>query len=383
MIVNANIVAEDAAYSDGVLVFAGDKIEFIGDRSKYNEADLEIIDAGGSWVLPGFIDIHVHGGGGSDFMDADRGAFDTITRFHSSNGTTTMLATSVTAPKEGIERLLAALSEYQKEGMPYAQLLGAHLEGPFISPAFPGAQNPRYIVAPQLDWVKEWAERFPGVMRLITFAPESEGALEFAALLRDYGIVASAGHTNAPYDVVEGAVEHGLCHAVHTFNAMKGLHHREPGTAGAVLTDDRISAEIIADGHHVHPACIKMLTRTKPDDRLLLVTDAMSAAGLGNGTYDLGGLEVRVKDGVATLTDGHTLAGSTLTMIDAFRFMVRKIGLDVARVSRLASLNPAKRLGIDGVTGSLRAGKQADLLLVHPDLKVERVWVKGKEITEE
>jgi N-acetylglucosamine-6-phosphate deacetylase len=207
-----------------------------------------------------------------------------------------------------------------------------------------------------------------------------EGALELIAWLRQNGINAAAAHTDATYDQVIAAADAGLNQAVHTFNAMTGLHHRNPGTAGAVMTDDRICAEIIADGHHVHPACIKILTKTKTNGNLVLITDAMSAAGLEDGLYDLGGLDVVVKGGVATLKEGNSLAGSTLTMIGALRYVVENVGLSVPEASRLASVNPARQLGIFDRTGSIAPGKQADILLVSPDLEIQRIWAKGKEI---
>lgn len=346
-----------------------------------SDADILYIDAGGGWILPGFIDVHVHGGFGSDFMDATEEALDGITRFHGAHGTTTMLATSVTAPKSAIESMLAAVEQYRSKAMPNAQLLGVHLEGPFISPKWPGAQNPNYIVLPELQWLEDWNGRFPGLIRMLTLAPEREGASLLIEWLHRNNIVTACGHTDASYDDIQEAVEIGLQHAVHTFNAMKGLHHREPGTAGAVLTDDRISAEIIADGHHVHPACIRLLTRTKTNGNLILITDAISAAGFGDGTYELGGLNVIVQDGVARLKEGGSLAGSTLTMIDAFRFVVANAGVSVSEASRLASGNPARLLGIGQRTGSLEEGKQADVLLVSSNLnKIEKVWIKGREV---
>ncbi|MDF2669882.1 MAG: nagA, partial [Paenibacillus sp.] len=182
------------------------------------------------------------------------------------------------------------------------------------------------------------------------------------------------------YEQIEEAVEHGLNQAVHTYNAMTPLHHRKPGTVGAVLTNPRIYAEVIADGHHVHPAAIRLVMMAKNNNNLLLITDAMAAAGLGDGLYDLGGLAVVVNDGVATLKEGNSLAGSTLTMIEALRFVVEKVGVSVPEASAMTSSNAAKHLGIFELTGSLQVGKQADILLVSSDLQLERIWAKGKEI---
>ncbi|MDF2814586.1 MAG: N-acetylglucosamine-6-phosphate deacetylase, partial [Paenibacillus sp.] len=307
-------------------------------------------------------------------------SLDKITRFHGGNGTTTILATTMTASKSDIERVLASVHAYQQQEMPGAQVLGVHLEGPFINPKWKGAQNPAHMLAPQLEWMKEWVEQYPGLIRQLTLAPESEGALEFIAWLRKNGINAAAGHTDATFEQIEEAVQHGLNQAVHTYNAMTPLHHRKPGTVGAVLTNPQIYAEVIADGHHVHPAAIRLVTMVKNNNNLILITDAMAAAGLGDGLYDLGGLAVVVNDGVATLKEGNSLAGSTLTMIEALRYVVEKVGLSVPEASAMTSSNAARQLGIFELTGSLQVGKQADVLLVSPELQLERVWAKGKEI---
>ncbi|WP_010273479.1 N-acetylglucosamine-6-phosphate deacetylase [Paenibacillus senegalensis] len=381
---NARLVMEDGVLQQGELYLEGGTILWAGSSESRPaslnsfEADSRI-DAEGGWLVPGFIDIHIHGGYGHDFMDATAEALEGITRFHGKNGTTAMLATSVTAPREALDQLLEAVHTYQQQDMPYAQLIGVHLEGPFISPKWPGAQNPAYIVPPQQEWLEEWTAKYPGLIKQLTLAPEHEGAFALIHWLKEHGIIAAAGHTDASYEIMEEAVEHGLSHAVHTFNAMTGLHHRAPGTVGAVLSDDRINAEVIADGFHVHPAGIKLLAKTKTDNNLILITDAMSAAGLGNGQYSLGGLAVTVKDGKATLTEGNSLAGSTLTMISAFRYVINVVGVDIVEASRMASLNPAQALRMDDKLGSLAAGKQADVLLLSPDLEIKRIWVKGRE----
>jgi N-acetylglucosamine-6-phosphate deacetylase len=384
VIFNATIVTEQGVIEKGVLHAIDGAITLIGDLSQVDLQKLsngaQCVDAQGSWLLPGFIDVHVHGGYGSDFMDSNPEVLDTITGFHVKHGTTGMLATTMTAPKEAIDQVLAEVSSYMSKDMPYAQLLGVHLEGPFISPKWPGAQNPSFIQLPQAEWLKAWHERYPQLMKQVTLAPEREGALAVIAWLRDHGIVAACGHTDASYADMQSAAREGLSHAVHTFNAMKGLHHREPGTVGAVLTDERISAEVIADGHHVHPAAIRLLTQVKQQQNLLLITDAMSAAGLGDGDYELGGLAVVVKSGEARLKEGDSLAGSTLTMIEALRFIVREVGVSVPEASRYASGNPAKLLRLEDRIGSIAKGKQADLVLVSPELSLERVWVRGNEI---
>lgn len=334
-------------------------------------------------LVPGFIDVHVHGGVGYDFMLCDREGLEAVTRFHCANGTTTLLATTMTATKEAIDRVLEEVDRFRSGPMPYAAIAGVHLEGPFISPKWPGAQNPDHIVPPDIAWLEEWEQRYPGLIRQVTLAPETDGALEAITWLRRRSITAALGHTDATYEQVIAAAEAGLNQAVHLFNAMTPLHHRKPGTAGAVLSDRRIRAEIIADGIHVHPAAIGLAARLKDADNLLLITDAMSAAGLGDGEYMLGDLPVAVRGGVATLRDNpDALAGSTLTMIRGFRFLVQEVGFTLEQASRAASYVPALSLGLERVTGTLEAGKRADILRLSPELELLEVRVEGRRISE-
>ncbi|MEC0237715.1 N-acetylglucosamine-6-phosphate deacetylase [Paenibacillus kribbensis] len=367
------------------IVYAGSEEDLPADWTSVDKAShtdgtaeaASMVRLEGGYLLPGFIDIHVHGGNGEDFMDSSPRVLDTITSFHGSQGTTAMLATTMTAPKEQIDRVLGEVHAYMAQPMPHAQLEGVHLEGPFISPNWPGAQNPQHIVPPNLAWMAEWEQRYSGLVRQLTLAPEREGALELITWLRSHGITAALGHTDATYEEVEQAAAAGLNHAVHAFNAMTPLHHRKPGAAGAVLADPRIEAEVIADGIHVHPAAISLLAKLKQNHNLILITDAMSATGLEDGHYTLGDLPVIVQDGVARLEDGVTLAGSTLTMIEGFRFLVQQVGLSIPEASQMASLNPAQSLNIHDRTGSLEAGKQADILLLDADLNLQGVWIKG------
>lgn len=395
LIMNARIVLENRIIEGGGLHFADGRIRWIGTKDELTAAGgpetlamvggaapAQIIDAQGGWLLPGFIDVHVHGGAGYDFMDATEQAYDEITTFHGRHGTTAMLVTTVTAPREDIERVLDATRQYMTAPMPGARLAGVHLEGPFINARWSGAQNPAYIVPPNLEWMQTWVSRYPGVIRQLTLAPEQPGAEEVIRWTTAQNIVCACGHTDATFEQITEAVSWGLRHAVHTYNAMTPLHHRQPGTVGAVLTDDLIAAEIIADGHHVHPRAIELLVRSKPADKLVLITDAIMAAGLGNGEYVLGGLSVVVEDGVARLKEGNSLAGSTLTMIGAFRYMVREVGVSVMQASRMASGNPARAIGLYDETGSIAAGKTADLVLASPDneFAIRRVWSAGNPI---
>ncbi|NWL88850.1 MULTISPECIES: N-acetylglucosamine-6-phosphate deacetylase [unclassified Paenibacillus] len=384
-IVNGKIVTPKGIIEDGAVTVENGIITYVGSTSgtPLDAAQLETIDAAGKYILPGFIDVHVHGGMLEDFSKPSKAGIDAITKLHASQGTTTMLATTMTMPKEVLDEVLAEVQNYMEKDMPYAQLGGVHLEGPFISPKWPGAQNPAHIVPPNKDWIEQWEEQYPGLIKQVTFAPEREGSHELIRFLRKKGIAAAAGHTDATYEDIMSAQAVGLNHSVHMFNAMTPLHHRKPGTAGAILSTPAISAEIIADGIHVHKAAIKLLASVKTDHNLLLITDAMSAAGLGNGDYMLGDLPVVVKDNVCTLKESEgTLAGSTLTMIRGFRYLVLEVGLSIERASEAASGNPARLLRMDHITGTIETGKQADLLLVDHDLELQQIWIKGRQFQE-
>ncbi|WP_127529807.1 N-acetylglucosamine-6-phosphate deacetylase [Paenibacillus kobensis] len=383
---NVRIVSGDQIIQGSAIIDNGLIADVVSDEGPNLEnrqrlvENAVVINGEGGWLLPGFIDVHVHGGFGSDFMDANHDAYDRITKFHASHGTTGMLATTVTASHEAIEAVLTAASGYRGGDMQYAELLGVHLEGPFLSREWIGAQNPAYLSPPRPDWLEDWSERFPGLIRQMTLAPEKEGALPLIRWLRDHHINAACGHTNATYEQIVEAVQYGLNQGAHTFNAMTGLHHRKPGTLGAVMTEDTIYAELIADGIHVHPAAVRLLAAAKPADKLVLISDAISAAGLDDGNYDLGGLDVIVTGGIARLKEGGNLAGSTLTMDAALRYMIEQAGATIQQASRQASGNPAALLGIDEKTGSITTGKRADLVLLDDTLSVQRTWVAGRTV---
>lgn len=335
----------------------------------------------GDFLIPGFVDVHVHGGAGYDFMYSDAESLHAITKFHCSQGTTTMLATTMTAAKSAIDRVLSEVNAFRATEMPFTQIAGMHLEGPFISPKWSGAQNPEHIVPANIEWLAQWEAEYTGLIRQVTLAPEREGALEAILWLRKHGITAALGHTDATYEEVITATDAGLNQAVHMFNAMTPLHHRKPGAAGAILSDKRIRAEIIADGIHVHPAAIAILTRLKTDNNLLLITDAMSATGLSDGEYMIGDLPVVVREGIATLRDNPAaLAGSTLTMIRGFRYLIQEVGLSLEDASRAASLTPAMSIGMERTIGSLEAGKRGDILRLDAELNLQSVWIGGRKI---
>ncbi|AIQ37648.1 N-acetylglucosamine-6-phosphate deacetylase [Paenibacillus sp. FSL R5-0345] len=368
----------------GVIAVSSEQIHYAGEATWLPEvyahwpADGQTSE---DLLIPGFVDVHVHGGAGHDFMYSDAESLNAITKFHSSQGTTTMLATTMTASRPAIDQVFTEINAYRATEMPYTQIAGMHLEGPFISPKWSGAQNPEHIVLANIEWLEQWENDYPGMIRQVTLAPEREGALEAILWLRKQGITAALGHTDASFEEVIAAADAGLNQAVHMFNAMTPLHHRKPGAAGAVMFDKRIRAEIIADGIHVHPAAISLVANLKKDNNLLLITDAMSATGLSDGEYTIGDLPVLVQDGIATLKDNPAaLAGSTLTMIRGFRYLIQEVGLSLEEASRAASLTPAISIGMERSIGTFEAGKRGDILRLDAELNLQSVWIGGRQI---
>jgi N-acetylglucosamine-6-phosphate deacetylase len=341
------------------------------DRAASSES--QQIDARGLWVIPGLIDVHVHGSAGSDTMDATPAAIRTMAEFFARHGVTSYLPTTITAPSSAIDAATHNVISMQqpKTG---AHHLGVHLEGPYIGSQFRGAQPQEWLRSPDPQEYEKWFET--GSIRLVALAPELPGAIEMIERGARQGVRFSVGHSSASYEQVEQAADHGLSQATHTFNGMTGLHHREPGAAGAVLTDDRIYAEIIADGIHLHPAVVKLVVRAKGTGRTILVTDAIRAAGLEDGDYDLGGQIVQVRDGIARTSRG-SLAGSTLTLDTALRNVMRFAGLTIQDALKMATTTPAQALGLSSSKGIIQPGADADLALVDPNFAVQATIVNG------
>ena len=337
-----------------------------------------VIDAHGLWVVPGLIDIHVHGGMGSDTMDASPAALKTMGAFFAAHGVTSYLATTITASAEAIQAAIGNIEKClsRKAG---AQLLGVHLEGPYLNAKYKGAQSEDHLRTPDPHEYGEWIAA--GCVRLITLAPELEGTLELIQAGKARGIEFAIGHSAADYETVLRAVEKGLRQATHTFNGMPALHHRRPGPVGATLRDERIYAQIIVDGTHLHPAIVDLVVRAKGIDRTILITDAMRATGLGDGEYDLGGQSIAVKDGVARAPNG-SLAGSTLTLDRALRNTIDFTGLPLSSVLPMATAVPAQAIGLEGVKGSLVPGADADISLFDATLEVQKTIVAGELVYE-
>jgi len=332
-------------------------------------------------IVPGFVDIHVHGGGGHTVTTGDPGGVVGSTEFHRQHGTTTTLVSLVTAPIDDLVAATGSIAALLADASPdlRTQIAGIHLEGPFLAAARCGAQNAAHMTDPTPDAIERIIAAGRGDVRVMTIAPERDGALDAIRQLVAAGVVAAIGHTDADFEQTRAAVDAGARLATHLGNAMSPLHHREPGAVGACLTEPLVVCELIVDGHHLHPAMVQLAAMTKPDDAIVLITDAISATGAGDGRYVLGTLDVDVRGGVARLADhdgGGSLAGSTLTMDAAYRNALQ-CGLSFGGASRAASLNPARVLGLDADIGSIEPGKRANLVVLDDDLTVRAVVVDG------
>ncbi|MDA8333899.1 MAG: N-acetylglucosamine-6-phosphate deacetylase [Peptococcaceae bacterium] len=365
--------AEGRLENHGVAVTKG-KIALIEAGSKPPAGRL--IDATGCYICPGFIDLHVHGGSGSDALDGSPEAIRNMASFHARFGTTGMLPTIATAPWERIIDALRAVATAAAHPTGGSRILGVHLEGPYLNPSFKGAQNEEFLRRPDPAELERLAEAAGGWLRLVTLAPELPGALPAVARLSSLGIVAAAGHSGATFEDITSAIPYGLKHVTHTFNAMRPFHHREPGLPGAALALPGLSVEAIADGVHIHPAVLRTLWRLAPD-RLTLVTDAVAPAGMPDGDYTFAGQKITVTRGEARLPGG-TLAGSTLTMDRAVKNMVESAGLTLFQAVALASTNPARVLGLQHRKGSVKDGYDADLVLMDRNLRPQMVMVEGE-----
>jgi N-acetylglucosamine-6-phosphate deacetylase len=340
------------------------------------------LDVGDRWVAPGFIDTHVHGGGGAQCNTSDPDEILAVARFHAGYGTTGLLATTVGAPIAELESVLAAITDAATvTSSGGAAVLGAHLEGPFLSRSFPGAMDPRQFLPPTRDVWERLLGVTPGVLAMMTIAPELPGALELTSALATAGAVVSLGHTDASYDQALAAARAGATSVTHLFNAMRPMHHRDPGVVGAALDLPDVSCELICDGLHVAGPALRLAERTKGPRGVRLVTDAIEATGMPDGDYRLGGATVTARDGRAVVPGTNRLAGSTLTMQDAVRNAVLMLGVTVEAAVALASANPARLLGIGDRKGALAPGYDADLVVLGDDLDVERTMVAGAWLT--
>ncbi|WP_105993942.1 N-acetylglucosamine-6-phosphate deacetylase [Staphylococcus simulans] len=373
---NAKIYSEDRVIESGYVHIKDGKIAEISDGTY--TGPLTQHDAEGKILLPGFIDIHIHGGYGNDAMDASVEGLEHLAQNLLSEGTTSFLATTMTQSEENITKALESIVEYadQQNGHDAAEIVGIHLEGPFISEHKIGAQNPAYVQRPSVEKLKHFQDTAHGKIKVITFAPEVEGADVMLEAFKD-DIIFSIGHTTADFDQVNDAVSKGAKHITHLYNAGTPFLHRAPGDFGAAWTNDDLNTELIVDGVHSHPASIKIAYKMKGNERFYVITDAMRAKGMPEGEYDLGGQTVVVKGKEARLKTG-SLAGSILKMNLGLKNLLAFTGDSLENAWRTTSLNQAKALKIDDQKGSIKAGKDADIIIVDEDINVLTAIKRGK-----
>jgi N-acetylglucosamine-6-phosphate deacetylase len=379
VILNGNMITPFEVLKGKAIFIRKGKIEAIENNKKPLIKDSEIIDAEDGFIVPGFIDIHVHGGGGSDTMDGSLESIKQIAVTHSRFGTTAFLPTTMTMSERKIIKSLESIKEAFLKGTGAAKVLGANLEGPYINPKKKGSQEEKDIQEASIDQFLRFNQASANIIRMITLAPEMPGSTDFIRWLDRQGIIVSVGHSDATYNQVQKGITAGVSHATHTFNAMRGLNHREPGVVGAVLSSPEITLELIADLVHLHPAIIKILVQVKEMEKLVLITDAIRATNKPEGKYELGGQEVTVVNGEARLKNG-TLAGSILTMDKAIRNLVNIIEIPLKNAIQMGTHNPARRLGIESQKGSLKIGKDADIVILNKMLNVQLTMVNGNVV---
>lgn len=372
---------------NGAVKVEGGKItEIIRDADALSAADTdgyEIVDLQGQLLLPGFVDVHVHGGGGYDAMHGDAEHIRGMSSYHAAHGTTSLLVTTLTADRPSIERAVVSILEAIEQGVDGADIAGIHLEGPFISPARCGAQHPAHVREPSVEELASYIRLAKGNVRLLTIAPERPQALEVIRYAVQQGVTVSLGHSDATLEEIRAAVRSGARHVTHMFNGMRPLHHREPGVAGAAMMLDELAVELICDGYHVHPELIDFIFRVKPRERVVLVTDAVSAAGLPDGDdYHLGGLPCYKKDGQVRLKSTGDLAGSCLTMDAALRHAMAYTGLALSEVLPALTINPARQAGISSRKGLIAPGMDADLIVLDNSYEVVATYVRGRLVYE-
>jgi N-acetylglucosamine-6-phosphate deacetylase len=366
---------------DVSIAIAGGRIARI-DRAAPGPAPGHSLHRPGGLIAPGFIDLHVHGGGGADFMDDDARAIEAVLDTHARHGTTALLATTLSAPPGDLLAALSRIADFRKSQPAGGRILGVHIEGPYLNPYAAGAQEPRFLRTADVAEIDRWISRAGDGRLLVTLAPEVAGSIEAVRHLTARGAIVSFGHTRARFEDVERAVAAGARHAAHLYNAMSPLHHREPGAVGAALTLPGVSVELIADGVHVHPAALALACRARAEEEVVLVTDAMRLSGCPEGARGkLLDREVAIRDGAPRLSNG-TLAGSALTLDRAVATIEKMAGIPRERALRMASEFPARILELEDRKGRIAEGLDADLVVLDADGRVELTLVAGETVFE-
>lgn len=377
---HVKVFTEDKKFTDGGIVIKNGTIEQVYTEGKRPQTEDEVLDGKGMYAIPGLIDLHFHGCKGDDFCDGSRDAIARIAEYEASVGVTAIAPATMTLPVEELEQILRVAAEYKKgpHSKKEADFVGINMEGPFISPAKKGAQDERNIIPCDVKVCERFLEVSEGLVKFMGIAPEkSENAVSFIEAVKDK-VNVSLAHTNADYDTAMAAFNAGADHAVHLYNAMPAFTHRAPGVIGAVYDSKHVMAEIICDGVHIHPAAVRATFEMMGEDRMILISDSMRAAGMPDGSYTLGGLDVNVVGNRATLASDGAIAGSVTNLMDCMKIAVKTMNIPLETAVACATINPAKSLGIDAEYGSIRAGKKAHIVLMDQELNVQQVIKDGE-----
>lgn len=377
---HVKVFTEDKKFTDGGIVIKDGTIEQVYTEGNRPQTEDEVLDGKGMYAIPGLIDLHFHGCKGNDFCDGSRDAIARIAEYEASVGVTAIAPATMTLPVEELEQILRVAAEYKKgpHSKKEADFVGINMEGPFISPAKKGAQDERNIIPCDVKVCERFLEASEGLVKFMGIAPEeSENAVSFIEAVKDK-VNVSLAHTNADYDTAMAAFNAGADHAVHLYNAMPAFTHRAPGVIGAVYDSKHVMAEIICDGVHIHPAAVRATFEMMGEDRMILISDSMRAAGMPDGSYTLGGLDVNVVGNRATLVSDGAIAGSVTNLMDCMKTAVKTMNIPLETAVACATINPAKSLGIDAEYGSIRAGKKAHIVLMDQELNVQQVIKDGE-----
>lgn len=383
---NVKVYTEEKEFVDGEIVIHDERIETVGPAAGNASAALDdILDGEGCYAIPGLIDLHFHGCKGYDFCDGTKEAIAKIAEYEAYVGVTAISPATMTLPVNELEEILAVAADYRKERQEAGQneaadLVGVNMEGPFISEAKKGAQDERNIISCDADICQRFLDASEGLVKFVGIAPErNENAPEFIRKMKDK-VHISLAHTNADYDTAMEAFDAGADHAVHLYNAMPAFTHRKPGVVGAVSDSVHVNAELICDGVHIHPSVVRATFKMLGADRIVLISDSMRATGMPDGQYTLGGLDVNVADGRATLVSNGALAGSATNLMECVKTVVLKMGISLETAVACATMNPAKCLGIYASYGSLTPGKKGNVVLLDKELNLKAVVKDGVRI---
>lgn len=379
-VLKGNIVLPDKILQQGYVVSEGEKISGIFEqKDRFQEEGVGFIDYGASYIAPGFVDLHLHGALGKDVMDAQKASLLTIAEHQANNGVTGFLGATMSAPLDLVLETIRTIKNVGEDPLP-SEILGVYIEGPFLSKQKKGAHSASFLRGITEKDCEKLADALNGLNAILSLAPEEEENMRLIPTLKSQGFVVAIGHTDATYEQTLESFARGVTHATHLYNAMRGFNHREPGVVGAVLDSDDITAELIADGVHVHPSALRLAVARKGVRKICLVTDSMMAAGVGDGVYAWGEEKVEVRGDRATIQGSGILAGSVLTLNAAIKNMIDWTSVSINQAINMATLNPARVLGREKEIGSIRTGKLANLVVLDQDLQVVDTILRGKSL---